>query len=276
MNITNRALLCAAASFALVFAPAAARAGEVSLTGSLSTFTSPSGVGPWRFLTFTDNEVIGNDKPGIALIDRSDDDTGAPGHSFGVVLDDYHDWSPRFFTYVAVGTSSGTILPTRDAYVEGDLKFGAALATVVGAGTGIIVNPDGTIQRYFSVGPTWYHNNMNVTLRWLPSFTSGRVGSSSGLLTWANGAAGKTVSTLTLLGGNEPPYGVVSAATSIETGERVLFAGFDVKHWIDPKEGFDIGIELERLNDSASGNLLYVRRGINVGVFREIGRGPAP
>jgi YaiO family outer membrane protein len=275
MNITIRSLLCAGAFFAFL-APIAGRAGELDLTGSLSTFTSPSGVGPWRFLTFTDSEVVGNDKPSIALVDRADADTGDQGHSFGVVLDDYHDWSPRFFTYVAAGTSSGTLLPTRNGYAEGDLKFGPALATVMGAGAGINVNPDGTIQRYFSVGPTWYHNNMNVTLRWLPSFTSGRSGSSSGLMTWANGAAGSTVSTLTLLGGNEPPYGVVSAATSVDTGERVLFAGFDVKHWLNPKEGFDIGIELERLNDDTSGNLLYVRRGINVGIFREIGRGPAP
>jgi YaiO family outer membrane protein len=276
MTTPLRALLCTGAFAALLCAPPAARCGELDLTGSLSSFTSPNGVGPWRFLTFTDNEVVGADKPGIAVVDRSDDDLGDPGHSFGVVLDDYHDWSSRWFTFAAVGTASGSILPTRNGYVEGDLKFGPALATVFAAGGGVNVNPDGTVQRYFNVGPTWYHNNMNVTLRWLPSFTAGRAGSSSGLFTLANGAAGTTVTTLTLLGGNEPPYGVVSVVTSVETGERVLFAGIDVKHWVDRKEGYEVGIELEQLTDSTSGNLLYVRRGLNVGVFREIGRGPAP
>lgn len=276
MNHCLHRLLAVAAIATLAAAPVAARAGELDLTGSLSDFSSPSGVGPWRFVTLTDSEVTGADKPSIALVDRSDDDTGAAGHSLGVVLDDYHDWSSRFFTYAAAGTSSGTVLPTRTAYIEGDIKTGRSLATVWGAGAGVVVNPDGTVQRYVNAGPTWYHNNVNVTLRWLPTFTTGRTGSSSGLLTIQDGAAGETVGTLTLLGGNEPPYGVVSAATAFETGQRVLFGGLDVKHWVNPREGFHVGIELERLSDAASGNLLYVRRGLNVGVFRATGPGPAP
>jgi hypothetical protein len=160
--------------------------------------------------------------------------------------------------------------------VEGDLKLGRSMATVAGVGAGVVVNADGTVQRYFNLGPSWYYNNFNVTLRWLPSFTSGRPGASSGILSLSNGAAGTTVSTLTLLAGSEAPYGFATLATQIATGQRVLFAGIDVKHWVNPRGGYHVGIEIERLNDNASGALLYVRRGLNVGIFREIGRGPAP
>lgn len=268
-------LACALAVAVGCCAPLPARAGEFDLTGSLSVFTSPNGVGPWRSLTLSDRETMGADTPGLALIDRSDDDGAGPGHSLGMVLDDYHTLSSRFFVYAAVGTASGAVLPTRNAFVEGDVKFGPALSTVFGAGAGVVVNPDGTIQRYFNLGPSWYGNNMNVTLRWLPSFTSGRSGASSGLLAFEAGVAGKTVSTLTLLAGNEPPYGLISTTTAFASGQSVLFAGVDVKHWTDPRGGYHGGVEIERLNDRTSGSLLYVRRTLNVGIFREVGRGPA-
>jgi YaiO family outer membrane protein len=276
MIVYFRSFIAGVALLGLVCVPLSACAGEVDLTGSLSSFTSSTGIGPWRNLTLTDRETFTDDTPALALVDQADSDLIAPTHSLGAVLDDYHTWSPRFFTYVAVGAASGSALPTHNAYLEGDMKFGPALATVIGAGAGTVVNSDGTVQNYFNVGPTWYHNNMNVTLRWLPSFTSGRSGASSGLLTLANGAVGTTVTTLTLLGGSQPPYGVVSFTTTSGTGQRALFAGIDVKHWVNPEGGFHIGIELERLNDNATGNLLTVRRALNVGVFHEVGRGPAP
>jgi hypothetical protein len=84
------------------------------------------------------------------------------------------------------------------------------------------------------------------------------------------------VTTLNLLAGSQPPYGIVSITTPSGAGQRALFGSVDVKHWVNPKGGYHIGIELERLNDNTTGELLYVRRAINVGVFREIGPGPAP
>lgn len=275
MTNAHRISSCVLAAVVLCAVPHLARAGEVDLTGSLSAFVSPNGVGPWRSLTLSDREAIGNDKPGLALTDRSDDDNGAPAHSLGLVLDDYHSWSPRFFTYIAVGTASGNILPTRNAYVEGDVKLGRAMTTVLGIGGGIVVNPDGTTARYLDAGPTWYGKDVNLTLRWLPSFTSGRSGASSGLLALAVGAAGKSVATLTLLAGSEPPYGIISTTTISASGQRVLFAGIDFKHWLDAKGGIHAGIELERLDDRTTGGLLYVRRALNVGIFRQIGPGPA-
>jgi YaiO family outer membrane protein len=269
-------LVFAGALAALLWTAPAAYAGELDLTGSLSSFTSSTGIGPWSNVTLTDRETLAKDTPALALVDQADRDAVAPTHGLGFVLDDYHIWSPRFFTYAAFGMASGSALATRNGYLEGDLKFGPALATVIGVGAGSVVNPDGTVQNYLNVGPTWYYKNMNVTLRWLPSFTSGRAGASTGILTLANGATGTTVGTLTLLGGSEPPYGVVSISAPFGIGQRALFAGFDVKHWVNPKEGYHVGIEFEHLSDGTTGNLLYVRRALNVGVFREVGPGPAP
>jgi len=269
-------LICAVALVAIASMPAAARAGEVDLTGSLSSFTSSTGVGPWTNVTLTDRETFRNDTPSLALIDQANSDRVAPTHSLGFVIDDYHTWSPRFYMYAAVGLANGDALPTHSAYLEGDLKFGRDLATVVGLGVGTALNPDGTVQTYINVGPTWYHNNMNVTLRWLPSWTYGRSGTSTGILTWENGAVGTTVTTLTLLGGGLPPYGVVSVITPYTPGQSVMFAGIDVKHWVNPKGGLHLGVDVERLNDSATGGLIYDRVAINLGIFRQIGPGPAP
>ncbi len=194
-----------------------------------------------------------------------------PTHSVETVLDDYHDWSPKFFTYAAVGVSSGNLLPTRSAYLEGDAKFGRLGATVMGFGAGTVVNPNGVVQNYLNFGPSWYHNNMNVTLRWLPSFTTGRTGTSTGLLTIANGAEGVSITTLTLLAGNQPPNGIVAVAIPNQIGQRAILGSLDFKHWLNRKGGYDVGIEMERLTDSASGNMIYIRRALNVGFFREVG-----
>ncbi|HEV8020891.1 MAG TPA: YaiO family outer membrane beta-barrel protein [Candidatus Lustribacter sp.] len=276
MIIQRCAILVAGVLLALITPPLGARAGELDLTGSLSNFTSPTPLGPWGNVTLTDREVLRYDTPGLALVDQIDGGGVGATHSLGFVLDDYHTFSPRFFVYAAFGLANGAALPTHNAYLEGDMKFGAALQTVIGLGAGTVLNPDGTVQNYLNVGPTWYHNNFNVTLRWLPSFTAGRSGASTGIVTLADGEAGKTVSTLTLLGGSSPPYGIVTLQAPSAIGQRVLFAGIDVKHWVNPKGGFHVGFEYQHLTDATTGNVLYVQRTVVLGVFRQIGPGPAP
>jgi YaiO family outer membrane protein len=283
MLLSARRLIAGLGLLSLVCSPLVAmtqfaRAGELDLSGNLTSLTSPdNNVGPWQSLTLSDREQLGKDKPGIAIVDRSDDDAGGPGHSLGIVLDDYHDWSERFFTYASIGASAGTVLPTRQAFVEGDLKLGKSMTTVAGLGAGVVVNPDRTINRYLNFGPTYYHNNMNASLRILPSFTTGRMGATTAIGTYANGEVGKTVMTITAIAGSEPPYGFIAASSlASSTGQRVVYGGIDFKHWTSPKGGFHIGIEAERLNDRISGTTLYAGRGINVGIFRQVGPGPAP
>jgi YaiO family outer membrane protein len=215
--------------------------------------------------------VTGADTPSVTLVTRADHDFLAPTHSDGTVLDDYHTWSPRFFTYAALGLAAGTVLPTRSLYVEGDEKVGRNLTTVLGGGLGWVVNPDGVVQRYLNVGPTFYAPNFNVTLRYLQTFTTGRVGTGTGILTFESGQTGKTISTLTLLAGDQPPNGIAEPTQLAAFGQRAVSAQIDVKHWTSPKGGFLAGIALTRLNDQMSGNLLYVDRGITLGIFRNIG-----
>jgi YaiO family outer membrane protein len=260
------------AALCVLALPAAVRAGELDLTGDLSSFTSPGNLnGPWQTLTGTYRWEAGADTPGVALVTRSDDDRLAPTHSDGAVFDDYHTWSTRFFTYAAVGLSAGNILPNRSFYVEGDEKVGHNLTTVLGGGIGVVVNPNGPVQRYINVGPTFYAANFNVTLRYLQTFTTGRTGDGTVLATFQTGQTGKTISTLTLLAGDQPPNGIADSSQPIAFGQRTVLAGLNVKHWIGTKGGIIAGVDIERLNDRMSGNTLYVRRGVELGVFRNIG-----
>jgi YaiO family outer membrane protein len=261
------------AVLAIVVLPCAVRAGELDLTGDLSGFSSPGDVyGPWQSLSAGYRWVAGpDDTPSVTLVTRSDRDRLDPTNSNGLTVDDYHTWSPRFFTYAAVGLASGDVLPTRNFYVEGDQKFGATLATVFGAGVGVIVNPNGVDQRYINVGPSFYARGYNVTLRYLQTFTTGRTGTGTGILVFQTGATGRTIGTLTLLAGDQPPNGVVSSSQSIAFGQRALFGGVGIKHWIGPNGGILGGLSIERLDDRMSGNLIYVQRTVTIGVFRNIG-----
>jgi YaiO family outer membrane protein len=259
-------------TLALALLPHSARAGELDLTGDWSGFSSPGNIyGPWDTWTGTYRWVAGPDTPSVTLVTRDDHDILAPTHSDGTVLDDYHTWSPRFFTYAALGLSAGTVLPNRSFYVEGDEKVGRNLTTVLGGGLGVVVNPNGVVQRYLNVGPTFYANNFNVTLRYLQTFTTSRTGAGTGILTFQAGQTGKTIATLTLLAGDEPPNGLAVPSQPAVFGERAVSVGLEVKHWIGLKGGILAGVGVARLNDQMSGNTIYAQRGVTLGIFRNIG-----
>ncbi len=262
-----------ALGLAFLLAPAWASAGELDVTDSLSGFSSPGNVyGPWNAVSTTYRWNTGPDTPSFTFVTRADADRLAPTHGEGATIDDYHDWSPRFFTYAALGSASGNVLPTRNGYIEGDEKFGHDLATVFGGGLGIVVNPNHVVQRYINLGPTFYAAHFNVTVRYLQTFTAGRTATGTAIATMQAGDTGKTISTLTLLAGDQPPNGIVAPAQTAAFGQRALFAGFGVKHWVSPRGGWTAGLELERLNDRLSGGTLYDRRGIDIGIFRVIGQ----
>ena len=259
--------------FMLALVPAAARAGELDVVGDLSGFTSDQDVyGPWRTLTGTYRwQASLKDTPSVTLVTRGDGDRLGPTHSQGVTIDDYHDFNAKTFGYAAVGVSSGTVLPTRNFYVEGDRKFGPTLNTVVGLGVGVVVNPNGVIQRYLNFGPTYYGYKFNVGVRYLHTFTTGRTATGTGIFTFQTGETGKTISTLQVVAGDQPPNGVATASDTISFGQRVIVVDLSVKHWTDKNGGIIAGIGLERLNDRMTGTGLYARRGLTFGIFRNIG-----
>ena len=258
---------------ALALLPVTARAGELDLTGDWSGFSSPDDVyGPWRSLTGLFRwQASLKDTPSVSLVTRVDDDRLAPTNSNGIVLDDYHDFSSRFFGYAAVGLAAGTVLPTRSFYVEGDGKFGRSLQLVWGTGAGVVVNPNGVIQRYINFGPTYYGTGFNVGFRYLQTLTIGRTGTGTGILTVQAGQTGRTITTLTLLAGSQPPNGVATPAESVEFGQRTVYAGLGVKHWIGPKGGILAGVAFSRLSDQLTGNGLYAQREFSIGLFHNIG-----
>lgn len=259
--------------FMLILVPAAARAGELDLTGDLSGFTSDQNVyGPWRTLTGTYRwQASFKDTPSVTLVMRGDADRLGPTHGDGITIDDYHDFDAKTFGYAAVGVAAGNVLPTRNFYLEGDRKFGPTLSTVFGVGVGVVVNPNGVIQRYINAGPTYYGKKFNVGVRYLHTFTTGRTATGTGIFTFQAGETGKTISTLQFVAGDQPPNGIATASDSISFGQRVVDVDFSVKHWTDKDGGFIAGIGFERLNDRLTGTALYARRGVTLGIFRTIG-----
>jgi len=261
-----------AAALMLALAPVCASAGQLDVSGDLSGFTSPGNVyGPWRYGTISYRDRLGKDSPGLTLVDRSDADRLNPTHSLAATLDDYHDWSKKFFTYAAVSASAGNVLPTRSLYLEGDVKLGKALTTVIGLGAGVVVNPDGVVQRYINVGPSVYYGNSNLTLRWLPTFTNGRSGTSSAILSFQNGQQGHFVTTANLIVGSQPPGGIAALNTPLNFGQRALAGDVAIRKWTSSRGGFTLGVGAERLSDRTTGNLIYARRSIDVGIFRITG-----
>jgi YaiO family outer membrane protein len=257
----------------LALVPAAARAGELDLTGDLSGFSSPDDVnGPWRTYTGTYRwQASLKDTPSVSLVTRYDGDRLAPTWSNGTVVDDYHDFDTKTFGYAAIGLAAGTVLPTRTFYIEGDRKFGPSLNTVFGAGVGVVVNPNGLVQRYINFGPTYYGYKFNVGVRYIQTFTTGRTGAGTGIFTFQAGETGKTIGTFEVVAGDQPPNGFASASAVAEIGQRVIQASLSVKKWIGKNGGILAGVDVERLNDRLSGDGLYARRGISLGVFRNIG-----
>jgi len=252
---------------------ASADPSDVSLTGILTGFTSGGNdYGPWRWFELDDRSHIGADSPGFELIDRGDDDRPLATHGNLLTIDDYHRFSKRFNAYASLGAGSGNVLPTHTAYLEGDYKLGQDLRWVVAAGAGVIANPNGTVQRYVSYGPTYYGNNYNVTVRLLPTSTSGYPTTITTLATIQTGSQGHAKSTLTVLDGNQAPSTLIDVFAPPAAGAHAVYASYLYQKWLSPRGGYKVGLQFERLSDLSDSGLIYLERGITIGAFGEVGR----
>jgi YaiO family outer membrane protein len=270
--VIRRLCLC----FAFLLAAtgiAAADPSEVSLTGVLAGFTSGGNdYGPWRWFELDDRSHFGDDSPGFELVDRGDDDRPLATHGNLLTVDDFHRFSKRFFVYAALGAGSGNVLPTHTAYLEGDYKLGGGLRWVVATGVGVISNPNGTVQRYVNYGPTYYGNNYNVTVRLLPTSQAGYPTTITTLATVQAGSQGHAKSTLTVLDGNQAPSTLIDVFAPPAAGAHAVYASYLYQQWLSPRGGFKIGVQYERLSDLTDSSLIYLERGVTVGVFSEVGR----
>ena len=278
-------------SFALATAPV--RAGELSTTTSVSTFSSPGDLyGPWQTQTLEYQWEAGPlDIPSVTLVNRNDTDRIAPfsttlrTHSTALYADDYHTWSKRFFTYGQIESAEGNILPTRSAYLEGDEKFGATQNVLLGFGGGLFVNPDTSVTRELAVGPSLYSGRMVYTARYLFTNISGSFSAphASGTTT-SNGSAvqliaeyialGRNQATFAYLGGRQPGVVVGNLASvppSLTNVQNISQFNVWWKHWIRKNFGFEVGATFGT-HDYANPPLgvpsrIYNQNGVTLGVF---------
>jgi YaiO family outer membrane protein len=230
-----------AAAIAAVF-PLAARADTtIDLQNNFSGFTSPGNVvGPWRIWTMQITHEGTRDTPGLSLINRVDEDAPAPQHMNGIVVDDYHNWTPRFFTYVALQAASNGIQPNRGVYLEGDQKFGPF---VLGGALTTQVYPNQTVLNQAGFGPTYYWPKVNVTVRYMPGWLNpgGYIGTY--LLAVTEGLDKRATTTLTLQAGAQPP----------SNNPGLL--------------GIDLGVTYAHVTRPSDASLIYIQRGLTLGTF---------
>jgi YaiO family outer membrane protein len=226
-----------------------------------SGFTSPgNALGPWDTRTLAIRHDGTRDSPGLTLINRIDFDQAAPQHSNGLVLDDYHNWTPRFFSYVSLSAAAGQILPNRGAYLEGNYKFGPL---VVGAGASTSVNTNQTVLNQLSFGPTYYWPKFNVTFRYEPGWLNpgGYIGTY--LLSAGYGVDQRATTTLTLQAGAQPPFNNPLLAG---TDQRSYAGTLLYKRWIG-HFGIEAGANYAYVTRPSDGSLIYIQRGVIVGTF---------
>ncbi len=270
-----------------------ASAQELTLSTTLDTFSSPGNLyGPWQTeLLEYQWQADPKDVPSFTLIDRNDRDRNAlneaaPTRSTAIYADDYHTWSQSFFTYAQVMTSSGNILPNRLAYLEGDVKLGRNHTLVFGTGASLYANPDGSVTRSLSVGPTLYTGPMVYTARYLPTTVRGNytgLNSNGTVVSGANSASGSALElvaeynvlgknqiTATYLGGTQPGLlvGFVGALPpSFTSLQRVGEIDLTAKHWIRRDFGVIVGGTIASHALQSTGANIYHQSGITLGLF---------
>lgn len=226
-----------------------------------SGFTSPgNGVGPWQTRTLTLRIDGTRDSPGVELINRNDLDPAAPQHSNGLVLDDYHNFSSRFFSYASLSAAAGNILPNRSAYVEGNEKFGPF---VFGAGAATYANPNASALNQLSIGPTYYWPKVNVTFRYMPGWLDpgGYIGTY--LLAVTQGIDRRATTALTLQLGAQPPF---NNPALVGADQRAYAATLLYKRWIG-RLGVEAGADYAYVTRPSDSTLIYIQRGFIVGAF---------
>jgi YaiO family outer membrane protein len=239
-------------------------AATFSLDGTTTGLTPGATYGPWDWMIGAYRTTIGNDKPGLQVITRSDRDSGAPTAGTSYILDDYHQFSEHAYGYASLQLSSGQIFPTRGLYLEGDASVAAGLA--FGSGIGWLANPDGSSQEFMSIGPTVYFPRGNATLRYLPLWTHGDMGASSFLASATIGDESRASATLTLQDGVEPAYAANQVLLTTGLAERAFAAELTTRHFITPRFGYDVGLSYADVTDRQTNAFVYSSFGFTFGL----------
>ena len=241
-------------------------AGTQTVTATTTNYSfSNAGYGPWSLQVVEYRRQLRDDAPAFTLVDRNDVDGPSATQSTGLYLDDYHTFSNHFYVYAQVGSASGTVLPSKIAYFEGDLKLGAPGAIVLAAGGAAMQNADGSTTHYLSAGPTIYDGRLSFSVRFMPSNTNGIATSATQFGVQYNEPGANAVA-LAFLTGTQPNV-LVGLPASAAGFQHVSQAVLTFKHWINPHEGFVVGETLGNFADASGKNNSYRQRGVTFGVF---------
>lgn len=247
--------------------------GTIDLSASTFGFNPGDVYGPWFIQTFAFRTQAGRkDKPGATVTNRTDHDGGKISSSTAFGIDDYHNWSEKFFTYVSVGASSGNVLPRSQYYIEADPTIGDHL--IFGAGYGVYNEPDGLTQHFLSIGPTVYFPHGNATVRYVPTWTTGQVSAPSYTANLSLGEEGKTVTSLTWQGGIAPQFVVNDPSVSNRFANKTSAMELVVRHWVNWRFGYHVGASFASQTDRLTGAKVYDSRGLTAGLFFGVGRLP--
>ncbi len=229
------------------------------------SFSGNPNYGPWTIQAFEYRWQLPVDIPAVTLVDRNDQDRPVAAGSHAFYLDDYHTFSSRFYVYAQVGAADGTVLPSRSAYLEGDLKVGPRGTLVLAAGGAAMQNADGTTTRYISAGPTLYRGRLAFMVRFMPSNTSG-IGTAATEFGVQYNQPGRNLIAVSLLDGTQPNV-LVGLPASAAGFQRLSQVVLTFKHWISPNAGFVVGGTLGNFADASGTNNSYHQQGVTFGVF---------
>jgi YaiO family outer membrane protein len=265
MMVRHFRRVVAALAMASLLCGSQAAAGQITTTDSVYSFTGGDNLyGPWTIQTFQYQWQCGEDIPSITLLNRNDNDRPTATSSRAVYVDDYHTFSPHFYTYAQASFANGNIQPFRSAYVEADARIGWIPNLVLAAGGAELQNPGGTSTSYISVGPAFYVGPMVVALRFLPSDTNGVRTSATQLnLQYTSRRNNQVV--LGLIDGTQPSV-LVGLPPSAAVFQRLFQANLTVKHWFNNEIGIVLGGTIGNFSSDTAANSFH-QRGITFGIL---------
>lgn len=215
---------------------------------------------------------LASDSPGIDVLNQNDANPAFPQHGQYITIDDYHQFRDGSFGYLSLGAGSGNSVPLHNLYAEMDLKVLRSTPLVFGLGGDVTSSSDGVVERYLSVGPTYYFNGGDVTLRYMPTSVSNGTASSSGEFSLELGPNSRRSMLLLVQYGNSPPFlaqnGIIVAGVS----QRAVDVDLVLKNRIRGNLRILCGFDFTHVVDAANGNPMYTRRGLSLGVERFVDR----
>lgn len=244
---------------------------ELLFAGDAYDFTSPkSNLGTWAGEQVQFRSWDGPDTIGISFANRVDSNVPRQTAGSQGVLDDYHNWSSDFSTYAAIGAGNAPYA-NGSAYLETDFRTLASRRLVIGIGGGDTHIDDGSSERYLSIGPTYYWPDVDASLRFIPTDGPKQRNSTTLLAAVTAGELGRATTTFIAQSGVEVPLAEEAPLPSLPGVDTTTFQ-IDYKRWLSERGGFTAGIGIAHLTDANPSSLIYVQRGVTLGIFEDFGQ----